>query len=123
MTCAEQIIEYEDFDNATDGYQVNEYEYEEEDERYGPAEREREFSLNAAVRAELQTHAVELFRVSSSSAFIIRVCVCLSALTQNMPEKGEKGEPGYFGPVRKNTDTQPLRVCDPRCVAAALQTC
>lgn len=55
MTCAEQIIEYEDFDNATDGYHVNEYEYEEEDERYGPAEREREFSLNAAVRAELQT--------------------------------------------------------------------
>lgn len=49
--CAEQIIEYEDFDNQTGGYPVNEYEYEEEDERYGPAEREGEFTLNAEVRA------------------------------------------------------------------------
>lgn len=43
-------MEYEDYDNATDFYHVNEYEYEEEyDERYGPAEREEEFSLNAQV--------------------------------------------------------------------------
>lgn len=89
--CVEQIIEYEDFDNTTtDGYQVNEYEYEEEDERYGPAEREREFSLNAEVRAELQTHAVELFRVSSSSTFIIHVCVFLLSL--RICQKKEKKE-------------------------------
>lgn len=45
-----QIVEYEDYDNTTEYYQVNEYEYEEEyDERYGPAERERELSLNTEV--------------------------------------------------------------------------
>lgn len=49
-----QIVEYEDYDNTTDFYHVNEYEYEEEyDERYGPAEREREFSLNAQVPSKL----------------------------------------------------------------------
>ncbi|GLD68277.1 collagen alpha-1(XI) chain-like isoform X1 [Lates japonicus] len=43
-----EIVEYEDYDNTTDFYHMNEYEYEEEyDERYGPAEREREYSLNA----------------------------------------------------------------------------
>lgn len=46
---AGQIIEYEDYDNTTDLHHVNEYEYEEYDERYGPAEREGEFSLNAQV--------------------------------------------------------------------------
>lgn len=45
-----QIVEYEDYDNTTDYYHVNEYEYEEEyDDRYGPAEREREYSLNTQV--------------------------------------------------------------------------
>lgn len=47
-----QIIEYEDYDNTTDYYHVNEYEYEEEDERYGPAERDREFSLNTQVASK-----------------------------------------------------------------------
>lgn len=51
-----QIIEYEDYDtNTTDMYHVNEYEYEEEEERYGPAEREREFSLNTQVLSIPQT--------------------------------------------------------------------
>lgn len=60
-----EILEYDDYDNNTHYYQVNEYEYEEEyDDRYGPAEREREH-------------------------------------TQNVPEKGEKGEPGILGPVSK----------------------
>lgn len=49
VMCVGQIIEYEDFDNTTNTYEVNEYEYEEENERYGPAERERELSLNAEV--------------------------------------------------------------------------
>lgn len=45
-----QIIEYEDYDNTTDVDHVNEYEYEDEyDDRYGPAEREREISLSAQV--------------------------------------------------------------------------
>lgn len=51
---AGQIVEYEDYDNTTDYYHVNEYEYEEEyDERYGPAEREREYSLNTQVPSKL----------------------------------------------------------------------
>ncbi|XP_015252893.1 PREDICTED: collagen alpha-1(XI) chain-like [Cyprinodon variegatus] len=60
-----EFIEYEDYDNTTNYYHVNEYEeYDEEyDDRYGPAEREREYLLN----------------------------------TQNLPEKGQKGEPGYLG--------------------------
>lgn len=47
-----QIIEYEDYDsNSTDDYQVKEYEYEEEyDDRYGPAERERAFTVNSEVQ-------------------------------------------------------------------------
>ncbi len=40
-------MEYEDYDNTTDYYHVNEYEYEEE--RYGPAEREGEYSFNKEV--------------------------------------------------------------------------
>ncbi len=44
-----QIVEYEDYDNTTDYYHVNEYEYEEEYDRYGPAEREGEYSLNREV--------------------------------------------------------------------------
>lgn len=56
-----QIIEYEDYDNTTDVYHVNEYEYEEEEERYGPAEREREFSLNTQVLSIPQTYVKELF--------------------------------------------------------------
>lgn len=48
--CVGQIVEYEDYDNTTDYDHVNEYEYEEEyDDRYGPAEREREYSVNAEV--------------------------------------------------------------------------
>lgn len=93
--CAEQIIEYEDFDNQTGGYQVNEYEYEEEDERYGPAEREGEFSLNTEVRA------ADACRHCSESLLHRHLFLHLSDLTQNLPEKGEKGEPGYLGPVRK----------------------
>lgn len=50
----EQIVEYEDYDNATHLHHANEYEYEDEyDERYGPAEREREYSLNTQVQLEL----------------------------------------------------------------------
>lgn len=90
-----QIIEYEDFDNQTGGYQVNEYEYEEEDERYGPAEREGEFSLSAEVPAADAPDG------SSQSPLRLPSFRLLPALTQNLPEKGEKGEPGYLGPVRK----------------------
>lgn len=57
-----QIIEYEDYDNTTDIYQVNEYEYEEEEERYGPAEREREFYLNTQVLSIPQVYVKELFK-------------------------------------------------------------
>lgn len=49
-----QIVEYEDYDNTTDYYHVNEYEYEEEyDDRYGPAEREGDYTLNAQVPSNL----------------------------------------------------------------------
>lgn len=49
---AGQIIEYEDYDNTTDYFHVNEYEYEEEfDER--PAERERAYSFNTQVPSNL----------------------------------------------------------------------
>lgn len=49
-----QIVEYEDYDNTSDYYHVKEYEYEEEyDERYGPAEREGEFSLHAQVTSQI----------------------------------------------------------------------
>lgn len=49
--CVAQFIEYEDYDNTTNYYPVNEYEeYDEEyDERYGPAERERDYLLNTQV--------------------------------------------------------------------------
>lgn len=47
------MVEYEDYDNTTDLGNVNEYEYEEEDERYGPAEREREVLFNARVTLQL----------------------------------------------------------------------
>lgn len=56
-----EIVEYEDYDNSTDDYyQVQEYEYEDED----AAEREQAFVLGL----------------------------------ENIPEKGEKGEPAVFGP-------------------------
>lgn len=45
-----QVVDYEDYDNTTDLSHLDEYEYEEEEERYGPAEREREVLLNAQVR-------------------------------------------------------------------------
>lgn len=48
-----QIVEYEDYDNTTDYDHVNEYEYEEEYDRYGPAEREGEYSLNREVPTSL----------------------------------------------------------------------
>lgn len=48
-----KIVEYEDYDNTTDLSHVNEYEYEEEEERYGPAERERAVLLNTQVRVQL----------------------------------------------------------------------
>lgn len=52
--CVGQIVEYEDYDNTTNYYHVNEYEYEDEyDERYGPAERQQEFSLNAQVHLDI----------------------------------------------------------------------
>lgn len=73
--CVEQIIEYEDFDNQTDGYQVNEYEYEEEDERYGPAEREGELSLSAEVPA------ADACKCYSESLFRRHLFLHLSALT------------------------------------------
>lgn len=48
-----QIIEYEDYDNTTGYGHADEYEYEEEyDERFGPAQTERGFSLNARVPAK-----------------------------------------------------------------------
>lgn len=117
--CVEQIIEYEDFDNTTDGYQVNEYEYEEEDERYGPAEREREFSLNAEVRAELQRHAVELFSLHLHSSYMSASFCSHSEYAR----KRRKRRAWIFRAGEKNIDTRPLRVCDPRCVVAALKTC
>lgn len=49
MCLLEKTIEYEDYDNATELHHVNEYDYEEEDERYGPAEREGEFLFEAQV--------------------------------------------------------------------------
>lgn len=49
-----QVVQYEDYDNATDLSLLNEYEYEqeeeEEEERYGPAVREGEVLFNAQVR-------------------------------------------------------------------------
>ena len=51
--CLDKIIEYEDYNNTTDYFPANEYEYEEEDERYGPAERERDVVLNTEVQSEL----------------------------------------------------------------------
>lgn len=59
-----QIVEYEDYENTTDYYQENEYEYEEEyDERYGPAEREREYTLNTQVQSKLSCTKI-LFRIT-----------------------------------------------------------
>lgn len=50
----QQVVQYEDYDNATDLSLLNEYEYEEEEEeeeeRYGPAVREGEVRFNAQVR-------------------------------------------------------------------------
>uniref|UniRef100_A0A667WJ99 Collagen, type V, alpha 3b n=1 Tax=Myripristis murdjan TaxID=586833 RepID=A0A667WJ99_9TELE len=47
VTEYEVRLKYEDYDNTTDDYQVTEYEYEDEyEERYGPAAREGEYSLN-----------------------------------------------------------------------------
>lgn len=57
-----QIVEYEDYDNTTDYYHVNEYGYEDNyDERYGPAEREREFTLNTQVPSKPQVAHEEIF--------------------------------------------------------------
>lgn len=62
-----QIIEYEDYDNATDPYHESEYEYEEEyDERYGPAERQREDAVNALVPPEPPEVLREAARASCS---------------------------------------------------------
>lgn len=47
---ASQIIEYEEYENVTDEYEVKEYEvYEEYDDRYGLAEREGEEVWNGEV--------------------------------------------------------------------------
>lgn len=58
-----KIVEYEDYDNTTDLAQVNEYEYE--DERYGPAEREREVLLNTQVTVQIFLRGAFLFIHSS----------------------------------------------------------
>lgn len=50
--CIHKLLEYEDYDNTTDLSLLNEYEYEEEDERYGPAEREREVLVSMQVTVQ-----------------------------------------------------------------------
>lgn len=56
-----KIIEYEDYDNTTDLAILNEYEYEEEEERYGPAEREREVLFNTQVTVQILLRGPFLF--------------------------------------------------------------
>lgn len=87
--CAEQIIEYEDFDNQTGGYQVNqvnEYEYEEEDERYGPVEREGELSLSAEVRA------ADTCKRYSKALFFSNIYFCIFLLSLRICQKKDKKE-------------------------------
>lgn len=75
-----QIVEYEDYDNTTDFYQEKEYEYEEEyDDRYGPAEREREFSLNAQVHYHPNHPILRIMENRKRLLWInAAYCVCLS---------------------------------------------
>lgn len=107
---AVQIVEYEDYDNGTDLYHVDRYEYEEEyDERYGPAQKEREYSLSAQVSSNHQRSHLGLEKSFCGECYI------LAFSPQDIPEKGEKGEPGYLGLVRRNTSLEPeptaLTVC------------
>lgn len=74
-----QIIEYEDYDNTTNYHQRIEYEYEEEDERYGPAEREREFSLSTQV-ASKQSVKCEGICQGMSPHLMASVMICVPAL-------------------------------------------
>lgn len=71
-----QFIDYEDYDNTTGYYRANEYEYEEEEEeeeRYGPAEREREFSLNTEVISKLSV-------IQEGEDCLLFIYICLPSL-------------------------------------------
>lgn len=101
-----QIIEYEDFDNQTGGDQVDEYEYEEEDDRYGPAEREGELSLSAEVRADDTCQP-------SSVWFLIHICFLSASFLLFFLEfarKRSKRGAGIFRAGEKKTLTHDCRL-------------
>lgn len=65
----------------TDDYHANEYEDEYEDERYGPAEREREFSLHTEVPSKLSViHEGVVQRKSLIYLHYLFIDICLPSL-------------------------------------------
>lgn len=74
-----QIIEYEDYDNTTNYHHRSEYEYEEEDERYGPAEREQGFSLSTQV-ASKQSVKCQGMCLGMSPHLMANVIICVLSL-------------------------------------------
>lgn len=106
--CIVQIVEYDDYDNTSDYYQVNEYEYEEEYyERYGPAEREREYILNAEVQSK-QSHANNLWfilHIQECSVLVVTLSICPFTITLSLEYTRERAErrARLFGIGEENT--------------------
>lgn len=109
--CLDKIIEYEDYDNTTDYYRANEYEYEEEDERYGPAERERDVVLNAEVQSEL--YIMELFREHLLFFYINAYCVYLSPLIRSYQRRDRRESRAFWGRWEKQTHPKNMHNPEP----------
>lgn len=70
---------------------MNEYEYEEEyDDRYGPAEREREFSINGQVPSFIQFY-METYRKLALQSSAIIMLTLLVRIYQRKDRKESQG--------------------------------